>query len=385
MPIKYRRIRVRIYPDKKQTILIEKTINGCRFIYNQMLEDNINYYKENKKFLNTNISKYRRKYPWLKELDSQALNIERFTLFKAYSSFFTKKAKFPKFKSKKHSRNSYASPQTASNSIRIENNKLRMPKLKFIKYRSNSQIDRIYKDAEITRVTILKKSNKYYATVLFKYEIENQDTLAEENKYTEDNINNYKSIGLDFSMTHFYVDSEGNKAGNPKYYKKSRKRLALYQRRVSKCEYGSNNYYKASLKFEKLHEKIANQRRDYHHKLSYKLAESYDIVGIEDMSIKALQKFKIYHFGKLTSDTGWNSFVKMLSYKLDDRGKRLVKVGKSYPSTQLCSNCGYRNEDLKDDLKTRQWICPKCGTHHDRDINAAINIKNEALRILIEE
>ena len=380
---KYIRINVRIYPNNEQKELIDKTINCCRFFHNKVLEDRVNYYKEHKKFLNAKVSEYRKKYPWLKEIDSKALSIEKLNIDKAFMSFFAKRSKFPKFKKKKGNRGSF-STQAIKENVRIENNKIRFPKIEFIKFRTKYDLN--IPNSRIMRGSITRNSsNKYYASILFEYEVDNQDTLADTNKYTEDNINSYKSIGLDFSMTHFYVDSEGNKAGNPKYFKRIRKRLVLYQRRASKCEFGSNNYKKASRKVSKLTNKISNQRRDYNHKLSHKLAESYDIVGIEDIKIKDLQKIKLYHFGSLTNDIGWYSFTQMLSYKLSDRGKRLVKVGKSYPSTQLCSNCGYKNEDLKGNLNTRKWICPKCGTHHDRDINAAINIKNEALRILIEE
>lgn len=390
---KYKHFKFRIYPNDTQKEIIEVNINNCFFLYNKLIEENKeNYEKTGKYVYPKSYSYYRSKYKWLNNSysDTTALGEVINNSIKAYRYFFSKISYYPKFKSKKTSKLSYTTIGRVStykdkiySSIKFKDNKLKLPKLKYINIRKKNYI--IPKHSIPIKCTIIKENdNKYYATVLFKYKIENQDTLAE-NKYTEDNINEYKAIGLDFSMTNFYIDSEGNKAGNPKYYKKSVDKILKYEKNLIRCERGSNNRNKIKIKLAKAHKHISNQRRDYIHKLSHKLAESYDIVGIEDIKIKEFQRYKILKYGKLTQDIGWYSFTQMLSYKLADRGKRLVKVDKAYPSTQLCSTCGYRNSDLKDDIKTRKWICPKCGTHHDRDINAAINIKNEALRILVEE
>lgn len=177
-----------------------------------------------------------------------------------------------------------------------------------------------------------------------------------------------------------YVDSEGIYANYPKYYRQEQLKLAREQRKFSKMEKGSKNREKQRIKLAIVHEKVANQRKDFLHKLSKKLIEKFDCVCIEDLNMKALSQ--VLNFGKSVMDNGWGMFVNFLDYKSKEVGKKLVKVGKYFASSQICSNCGYKNKEVKD-LSIRQWKCPNCKVVHDRDINAAINIRNEGMRIVL--
>jgi putative transposase len=181
-------------------------------------------------------------------------------------------------------------------------------------------------------------------------------------------------------MKELYVASDNTSAEYPKYYRQAQKRLAKEQRKLSKCVKGSNNRNKQRLKVARLFEKVANQRKDFLHKLSNKLAKNYDCVCIEDLNMVAMSQ--ALNFGKSVADNGWGMFTTFLQYKLEELGKKLIKVDRFFASSQICSCCGYQNKDTKN-LAIRSWDCPECGTHHDRDINASINIKNEGMRITL--
>ena len=210
-------------------------------------------------------------------------------------------------------------------------------------------------------------SGKYYASVLFEYE----------NQVQEQELNEF--LGLDFSMHELYKDSNGNEPAYPRYYRQAERRLKREQRKLSKMQKGSQNRDKQRIKVAKLHEKVANQRKDFLHKQSRQITNAYDCVCMEDLDMQAMSQ--ALNFGKSVSDNGWGMFVTFLKYKLEEQGKRLVKVDKFFASSQTCSNCGYVNKETRD-LSIRNWDCPECGAHHDRDVNAAINIRNEGMRIV---
>ena len=360
-----RSYKFRIYPNKEQSSLIQQTFGSVRFLYNQMLADKIDYYKETKESLYVNPKYYKTFHPWLGEVDAQALGYAKIHLEKAYKNFFDGISKFPKFKSKKRSKKSYTTcpANMTCNNIRIEGNKLRLPKLGFVKIKLTK---RIPSDWRLVSVTVSQSaSGKYYASICYEYE--NQVQKMDPSKVYKCN-----SIGLDYSMPSLYVDSNGNEANYPRYYRKMEKKLARECRKLSHMVKGSNNRNKQRIKVAKIYEKIHNQRVDFLHKLSTRLADRYDLVCVEDINLQDMSKE--LNFGKSIHDNGFGMFRFMLKYKLHDRGKEIVKIPKFYPSSQICHVCDYRNHDLTLDI--REWYCPECGTLHDRDVNAAINILN---------
>lgn len=357
--------KFRIYPNSEQQIMFAKTFGCVRFIYNQMLADKIKYYKECGKDLCDNTpAKYKATYEWLKEVDSMALCNAQMNLQAAYSSFKNHKTGFPKFKSKRRSKNSYTT-NCINGNIRIQNGYLKLPKTGLVKLKQHRQIPTNYK---LKSVTISQNpSGKYYASVLFEYE--NQVS-----KITPQTF-----LGLDFSMHELYKDSNGNEPKYPRYYRQAEKQLAREQRKLSHMQKGSKNREKQRIKIAKLHEKTANQRKDFLHKQSRQIANVYDCVAIENLNMKAMSQ--ALNFGKSVSDNGWGMFTAFLKYKLEEQGKVLKKLDKFFASSQICSCCGYKNPETKN-LSIRAWDCPQCGTHHDRDVNAAINIRNEGMRLV---
>ena len=331
-----------------------------------MLSDKIDYYKQTKQKLNNTPAQYKTEFEWLKEVDSLALANAQMNLQKAFTNFFTNpKSGFPKFKSKHKNRKSYTT-NNQKGSITLENGYLTLPKIvDLIKVKQHRQIPEDYKIKSVTVSQI--PSGKYYASILCEYE--NQVQTAELKDF----------LGLDFSMKELYKDSNGNEPCYPRYYRQAEKRLKREQRKLSLMKKGSSNRNKQRIKVAKLHEKVANQRKDFLHKQSRQIANAYDCVCIENLDMKAMSQ--ALNFGKSVSDNGWGMFIKFLQYKLEEKGKRLIKVDKFFASSQICSVCGYKNSETKN-LSIRAWDCPVCGAHHDRDINAAINIKNEGMRLV---
>ena len=359
----YRAYKFRIYPNQGQKIMFAKTFGCVRFIYNRMLADKITYYEKTKKHLQTTPAQYKNEFEWLKEVDSLALANAQLNLQSAYKNFFSKKhSGFPKFKSKKKSRMKYTT-NNQNNSVRIENGKIKLPKIGYVKI-----IQHRLMEGKIKSVTIEKTpTEKYYASIL----VENENQVQE--------VELEKFIGHDFSMHDLYVTSEGEKANYPRFFRKNEKKLSRACRKFSRRKLGSSNRNKARLKVCKIYEKIEFQREDFLHRKSYNLAENYDAVCIESLNMKAMSRQ--LKFGKSVMDNSYGKFQNMLDYKLYFRGKKLVKISKSYPSSQLCSSCGYKNPETKN-LSLREWKCPRCGTCHDRDKNAAINIREEGKRII---
>ena len=358
--------KFRIYPNTEQQIILAKTFGCVRFIYNQMLSDKINHYEETKQKLNNTPAQYKSKFPWLKEVDSLALANAQMNLQTAYNSFFRNpKIGFPKFKSKKSNRRSYTT-NCVNGNISIDNGFLKLPKVGLVKLKQHRLILSNYK---LKSVTISQTpSGKYYASVLFEYE----------NQIQEQELHDF--LGLDFSMHGLYKDSNGNEPAYPRYYRQAEERLKREQRKLSLMQKGSKNRSKQRIKVANLYEKVANQRKDFLHKQSRQIVNAYDCVCIENLDMKAMSQS--LNFGKSVTDDGWGMFVTFLKYKLEETGKRLVKVNKFFASSQICNVCGYKNTATKN-LSIRAWDCPECGAHHDRDINAAINIRNEGMRLVL--
>ncbi len=356
-----RAYKFRIYPNKEQRIMFAKTFGCVRFIYNLMLADKIKHYEQTGKILSVTPAMYKSQYEWLKEVDSLALANAQLNLQSAYKNFFSKKrAGFPKYKSKKKSRKRYTT-NNQHGSIRIEDGKIKLPKIGYVKIVQHRPMKGVIKSVTIEQTP----TNKYYASILVEYE----------NQVAEVEPSNF--IGLDFSMHDLYVTSEGEKANYPRFLRRHEKKLARLCRWHSRRKQGSNNREKMRLRVCLEYEKITNQRKDYLNKKSYHLAEEYDAVCIETLNMQAMGR--MLRFGKSVSDNSFGKFREMLSYKLKFRGKRLIQIDKWYASSQICHVCGYKNAEVKD-LRIRQWQCPSCGSEQDRDINAAINIREEGKR-----
>ena len=392
-----RAFKYRLYPDKEQAVLFAKTFGCCRKVYNLMLSDKIASYKESGKFVRVTPAKYKKEYPFLKEVDSLALANKQLDLEKAFRNCFEKKRKknngFPKYKSAKHSRRSYTT-NNQKGTVAVTEKGIRLPKAGIVRALIHREPEN---DWRVKSVTISQDADgKYYASVLFEYErpVCNGGTDIKKAIISTDNNNviirtdKISAIGLDYASDGLYTDSEGNTGSNHRYYRESHKKLAREQRRLSrkkgskKGEQKSNNYLRQQRKVSRIHRHIANQRLDNLHKLSFGTANRYDVVCVEDLDMKAMAN-KGFGNGKATMDNGYGMFLAMLEYKLADRGKYLVRVGKWYPSSQICSACGRREKSVKD-LRIRRWKCPGCGREHDRDVNAAKNILKEGLRLLKE-
>ena len=357
--------KFRIYPNNEQRVWLAKTFGCVRFIYNRMLSDKIKYYEKTNQKLNNTPAQYKMEFEWLKEVDSLALANAQMNLQTAYNNFFrNSKVGFPKFKSKKSNRKSYTT-NCINGNIAIENEYIKLPKVGLVRLKQHRIIPSDYK---LKSVTVSQTpSGKYYASVLFEYE--NQIQQIEPQTF----------IGLDFSMHELYKDSDGNEPQYPRYYRQTESRLNREQRKLSLMQKRSKNHDKQRIKVAKLHEKIANQRKDFLHKQSRQITNAYDCVCIENLDMKAMAQS--LNFGKSVSDNGWGMFTTFLKYKLEEQGKKLVKVDRFFASSQICNVCGYKNPETKN-LSVRTWDCPKCGTHHDRDVNAAINIRNEGMRLV---
>ena len=367
-----RAYKFRIYPNDEQRILFAKTFGCVRIVYNYWLDRKIRQYEENK----TNVTytvcakemaamKKTDEYAFLKEVDSVSLQQSLRHLDAAFQNFFRQpKAGFPKFKSKKRNKNSYSTVCINSN-ITIENGYLKLPKIGQVRLKQHRSIPKEYK---LKSVTVSQTpSGNYYASILFEYE----------NQVQEKELQSF--LGLDFSMHELYRDSNGNEPAYPGYYRKAAQKLAKEQCKLSRMQKCSKNRDKQRIRVGKLHEKVSNQRKDFLHKQSRQITNACDCVCIEDLDMKAMSQS--LNFGKSVMDNGWGMFTAFLKYKLEEQGKRLVKVDRFFASSQICNICGYKNPETKN-LSVRAWDCPQCGKHHDRDVNAAINIRNEGMRLV---
>ena len=367
-------IKYRLYPSAEQSVMFAKTFGCCRKIWNLMLADKIACYEETKSFGKQTPAMYKKDYPFLKEVDSLALANVQLNLQSAIKNCFDRSRKkqngFPKFKSAKHSRKSYTTNNQKGTVAIIDDKYIKLPKIGKVKAVIHRQPEA---DWTVKSVTVSQESDgAFYISVLFEFE----RNIIQATK--SDNV-----IGLDYKSDGLYMDSNGNIGSNHKYYKESHEKLAKEQRRLSrktgskKNQPKSKNYLKQLKKVNKIHRHITNQRIDNLHKLSTEIANQYDVVCVESLDMKAMSN-KGFGNGKATLDNGYGIFLNMLEYKLSDRGKYFIKVDKWYPSSQICSCCGSQK---KITLADRIYKC-SCGLEIDRDYNAAINIKNEGLRLL---
>lgn len=370
-------IKYRLYPTSEQKIMFAKTFGCCRKVYNLMLSEKIESYKTTGKFVAVTPAKYKKDFPYLKEVDSLALANVQLNLQSAFRNHFDrnrrKKTGFPKFKSAKHSRKSYTTNNQNGTVAIIDNRYIRLPKIGKVK----AVIHRVPgTDWKLRSATVSCSSDdRYYVSVLFEYGNSASAYVADENN----------AIGMDYASDGLYVDDKGNIGTNHKFYRESHKKLAKEQRILSrkkgsrKGEDKSHNYLKQQRKVNRIYTHIANQRKDNLHKISAEIANQYDIVCVENLNMRNMSN-RGFGNGKATLDNGYGMFLDMLEYKLANRGKYLVKVDKWYPSSQICHCCGKRHPEMKD-LRIRTMRC-ECGYVMDRDRNAAMNIKKEGLRIM---
>ena len=361
--------KFRIYPNKQQSELIVQTFGCKRWVFNHFLAERIGVYEKEKRTVgrfeqDKRLTQLKKEIEWLRVPDKCALQNALADLDIAYKNFFRRvkngeKPGFPKFKSKRNRRQSY---KTSSN-IKLFEGQIQLPKLGRVNCKVSKQIE-----GRIISATISQNpSGKYFVSVLCTdVEIETLEKTG-------------SVVGVDLGLKELTITSDGQLFANPKNFAKSQKKLAKLQRQLSRKSKGSNNREKARIKVARLHEHIASQRLDSTHKLTTELVRNYDLIAIETLMPKNMVKNR--RLAKAISDAGWGEIVRQLEYKCAWYEKELVKVDRFYPSSQTCSVCGYKNTDTKN-LSVREWDCPSCKTHHDRDVNAAKNILDEGLKIL---
>ena len=368
----FKAYKYRIYPNKQQEELIQKTFGCVRFVYNKTLEYRKKLYEEKNlsmsviDCINYVVHILKKEYEWLKEVDKYSLSNSVTNMDKACKRFFSGNFGYPKFKKKNISRKSYktnnANGKGRRDRIEVDfsNKLIKIPKLKWVKAKISRTFEGKIKSATVSQVP----SGKYFVSILVE---EEQKELPKVEK----------QVGIDLGIKDLVITSDGEKFDNLKLIKKYEGKLAKEQRKLAHKQKGSKNREKQRIKVAKIHEKITNARNDYLHKISRKLINENQVIVSENLSVNNL--IKNHNLAKEISDCGWGELTRQLQYKADWYGRNYVKIGRFVPSSQTCHVCGYQNKGTKD-LSVRKWTCPQCGAEHDRDINAAINILNEGLK-----
>ena len=395
--MKLKALKLRIYPNVQQTIQLNKTFGCSRFIYNTMLSERKDIYvklkdkpRELYEYKYRTEKQLKEEFEFLKEVDSIALQQTRMNLGVAYQNFFRKlkdpkmpnsEKGFPKFK-KKNAKNSFRTIQVGGNlKIDFDHRKIKAPKVGWISFHDDRKIENI----KIHNMTFSRTpSMKYYVSILY------EDYNPTKNQIDINN-SNLKIKGLDMSLTNFFVDDEGNSPQYDRNYREAEKKIAWIQKKISTTKISSLKK-KLKLRLARIHEHIANKRKDFNEKLSTKLVKENDVIVIESLSLKDMAKFKKWeerkessdksNHGKSVNDLGWCYFVQRLKTKAEEQGKMVIEANKWFASSKTCNICGYVNKDLT--ISDRSWICPKCCTEHNRDQNAAMNLRDVALNIFTE-
>ncbi|WP_214800969.1 IS200/IS605 family element RNA-guided endonuclease TnpB [Exiguobacterium sp. s194] len=378
--LKQKAYRFRIYPTTEQEILIAKTIGCSRFVFNHFLAKWEETYEATGEGLSygscsKEIPALKQEFDWLREVDSTSVQASVKHLAEAYDRFFKKQNGRPRFKSKRNPVQSYKTNIQGKSQlpeVSIVGNKLKLPKLKWVRFANSRKVEGRILNATIRR----NASGKHFVSLCVEQEVDELPKTG-------------SSVGVDVGLKHFAVLSDGKVYQNDRYFRSLEKRLAREQRKLSRRQLialnrniklsEAKNYQKQKRKVARIHEKIANKRTDFLHKLSTEIVKNHDVIGIETLQVKDMQQNR--RLSKSIAEVSWSAFFRMLAYKADWYGKTVVKVGKAFASSQLCSSCGHRHRDVKH-LGLRKWTCPGCGTHHDRDVNAGLNLKREAERIL---
>lgn len=366
--MKTRSYKYKMKPTFKQQECLNKAFGCCRFIYNWGLDKKIQSYKQQKKTIGYvelahELTKLKNdgEHEWLKEVNNTSLQQSLRNLDAAFVRFFREKKGFPKFKSKK--KNIESAKYISGVHFDFDNWKVKIPKIGWVKLCKNKTFDLSMKYGTLT--VSKDKCGDYWCSIVV-YDVE-------EKPKTKVSIDN--SVGIDLGIKDYVILSDGTKYSNPKFLEKGQRRLKTLQHRFARTQKKSNRHEALRLKVAKYHRDIANRRSDFLHKLSSMLTEQYSTICLEDLNVEGMMKNK--HLSNSIHSAAWSEFVRQLKYKGDWYGKNVIFIGRFEPSSKTCSKCGYVKSDLQ--LSEREWVCPKCGEKHDRDVNAAINIRDFAL------